>query len=91
MPPTLAGSVQNRLAVGDDLEGEAERIKDLSQRQFHVAQKRIIDRRRFFFQSLGHRGFSFIAGYRWRQQLSEERWIAAERAGRGEIDQFVHG
>src|ERR1700749_806159 len=71
MPPTFAGSVQNCLAVGDDLEGETEWIEDLSQRQFHVTQEGIFDRRRFLLQSLRHRKVSFIVGYRWLQQLPE--------------------
>src|SRR5580698_7497444 len=42
--PTLASSVQNGLFIGDDLDGEAKRIKDTTERQFPIAKKYLLCR-----------------------------------------------
>jgi hypothetical protein len=78
MSPTLLGGVQNRLAIGDDLEREAKRIEHRSQGQGDLAQEGIFDERSACF---GHHRFA----------LSEQRWVTAERPRYGKAYQFVHG
>jgi hypothetical protein len=81
--PTRAGSIQDRLIIGDDLEGEAERKKHGVQRQIHLAEKGVGALRRGFNPPGQWLRLGLRLGARGR--------ITVEGAWDWEIDQFVRG